>query len=221
MVVKDGQRIGTLSLNFHGALEVQLPQIVGPGAFKSLQCLQAFGRIVQTGMTLQDGVDGSRRRQWNFATSQKGMNLGGAPMVTVSYRENLFDQTLGCLVGRVSWPAGLVSQGLVGLLAEALDPLMASLSGDAELSASLTDCGSLVQDTMNKGDTLFRHGNDSFPGHAGLLPYAALQEGDQHPTSVTYVPSQSVTHVPSACTGVAMPPNAVNGSTTPSGVSGT
>ncbi len=73
-----------------------------------------------------------------------------------------------------------IFQGLARSLFETIKPLVGGLPRDTKLAAGLGNRGGLIQDTVYKCDSLLRHGNNSFPGHDGLLPSATLQEGDHH-----------------------------------------
>jgi hypothetical protein len=128
VVVEDGEGVDAPAGHLEEALEVALPQLVGAAALEALgRGLRWRGRV-DPAVAFEDGRQGADARQDEALSAEQGVDLAGPPAEVVAGLEDGFGDGGRCARGRGVRAAGVVIQGLAGVGAVAVQPLVAGLA---------------------------------------------------------------------------------------------
>src|SRR5438552_7478268 len=137
VIVKHGQRMQSALPHRYVALEVHLPQIIGPGMLKAHEVLLAAAEAAdREAMPTQDGGDGRWRRRDKAGTPQHRGDLAPTPggMFAANGKNRRLDLRIR-LDRRAMRPARMLRQPLIAVLAKPPQPLITRSQAHAEASA--------------------------------------------------------------------------------------
>src|SRR5512135_3246696 len=185
MVVDDGERVDRAPPDLDRALEVALPQLVGPAPLEELD-----GRGLRPAARpdppapRQDVGDRPNARAIDTMIINVYVDFPGSPAVGVAHLE---DGLLQVGIGpswRAMGPTRAILQAVGRLLAIAPQPLGSCLATDVEVGADPQDRPMERDDLVDEGETEFGHGQD-LPGHAAPPFRGSSMAENCHPCPCT------------------------------------